>query len=320
MPLAILHSAEAWAERFGKSGKRTAVTIGNFDGVHLGHQKILRGVLERARQSGSMSAVLTFYPHPARVLRPAQALALLETLPQRLSAIEAAGIEAALVIQFDAELAKLEPGDFVRRFLVDTMHAESILIGANFRFGHRQAGDAKLLAELGAQWGFETVIVPPVIGGGAVVSSTAIRHALREGDVEQAARMLGHPFSLAGEIKTGTGQGRKLVVPTLNLATEQELLPKDGVYATEAVVEGKTYRAATNVGMRPTFDGAHTTVESHLLDFSEDLTRGKLEVRFRKRLRDEQKFSGPSELRTQVLRDIEQAKEYFSEAANKTAR
>lgn len=320
MPLAILHSAEAWAERFGKTGKRTAVTIGNFDGVHLGHQKILHAVLEQARQPGLMSAVLTFYPHPARVLRPAQAPALLETLAQHLAAIEEMGIEAALVIQFDAELARLAPEDFVRRFLVDTMRAQSVLVGANFRFGHQQAGDAKLLADLGAQWGFEVAIVPPVEEGGSVVSSTAIRNALRDGDVERAARMLGRSFSLAGEIKTGTGQGRKLVVPTLNLATDQELLPKDGVYATEAVVEGKTYRAATNVGVRPTFDGARTTVESHLFDFSEDLTSGKLEVRFCKRLRDERKFSGPAELRTQVLRDIEQAKEYFREAASKTAR
>ncbi|HEY6443229.1 MAG TPA: bifunctional riboflavin kinase/FAD synthetase [Candidatus Acidoferrales bacterium] len=319
MPLAILHSAGAWAERFGNSGKRTALTIGNFDGVHLGHQKILQGVRERARQSGPMSAVLTFYPHPARVLRPAEAPALLETLAQRLGAIEAMGIEAALVIQFDAELAKLSPEDFVRRFLVDTMRAQSVLIGTNFRFGHHQAGDAKSLADLGAQWGFEVAIVPPVVEEGSVVSSTAVRQALRGGNVEQAARMLGRPFSLAGEIRTGTGQGRKLVVPTLNLATEQELLPKDGVYATEAMVEGKTYRAATNVGVRPTFDGARRTVESHLLDFSEDLTSGKLEVRFLKRLRDEQKFSGATELRAQVLRDIEEAKEYFREAASKTA-
>src|SRR5579863_3437260 len=290
MPLAILHSAEAWAEHFGKNRKHTAVTIGNFDGVHLGHQEILRGVVERARQSGLMSAVLTFYPHPARVLRPAQAPALLETLEQRLAAVESMGIESALVIQFDAELAKLGPEDFVRRFLVDAMRAESVLIGGNFRFGHHQAGDAKLLTELGARWNFATEVVPALVEDGMVISSSAIRNALRDGDVEQAARMLGRPFSLAGEIKTGTGQGRKLVVPTLNLATEQELLPRNGVYATEAVVEGKTYRAATNIGVRPTFDGARRTVESHLFDFREDLTSGKLKVRFRKRLRDEQKF------------------------------
>lgn len=319
MPLAILNSPETWVEQFGKSRKRTAVTIGNFDGVHLGHQRILQGVLERARESRLMSAVLTFYPHPARVLRPAQAPALLETLTQRLAAIEAMGIEAALVIQFDAELAKLGPEEFVRRFLVDAMRAQRLLVGANFRFGHHQAGDSKLLADLGARWKFEAEVVPALAEDGNVVSSTAIRNALRGGDVEQAAQMLGRPFSLAGEIKTGTGQGRKLVVPTLNLATEQELLPKDGVYATEAAVEGKTYRAATNIGVRPTFDGARRTVESHLFDFSEDLASGKLEVCFRKRLRDEQKFSGPAELRAQVLRDIEQAKEYFRDTASKRA-
>ena len=318
MTLAILRSTADWARHFGESRKRTAVTIGNFDGVHLGHQKILQGVLERAQRSGLMSAVLTFYPHPARVLRPAQAPALLETIEQRLAAVESMGIESALVIQFDAELAKLGPEDFVRRFLVDAMRAESVLIGGNFRFGHHQAGDAKLLTELGARWNFVTEVVPPLVEDGLVISSSAIRNALREGDVEQAARMLGRPFSLAGEIKTGTGQGRKLVVPTLNLATDQELLPRNGVYATEAVVEGKTYRAATNVGVRPTFDGARTTVESYLFDFSEDLTRGALEVRFRKRLRDEEKFSGAPELRAQVLRDIEQAKEYFRETAGKT--
>jgi riboflavin kinase/FMN adenylyltransferase len=318
MPLAVLHSADAWAEHFGKTRKRTAVTIGNFDGVHLGHQKILQGVLDGARKSVLMSAVLTFYPHPARVLRPAQAPALLETLAQRLDAIEAMGIEAALVIRFDAELARLSPEDFVRRFLVDAMRAQCVLVGANFRFGHHQAGDAKLLADLGGRWNFNAEVIPPLVEDGMVVSSTAIRNALRDGDVEQASRMLGRPFSLAGEIKTGTGQGRRLVVPTLNLATEQELLPKDGVYATEAVVAGKTYRAATNVGVRPTFDGARRTVESHLFDFSEDLRSGKLEVRFRRRLRDEQKFSGPAELRAQVLRDIEQAKAYFRERTSKT--
>jgi riboflavin kinase / FMN adenylyltransferase len=318
MPLTIVHSVDEWAARFGESRKRTVVTIGNFDGVHLGHQRILQRVLERARQSALMSAVLTFYPHPSRVLRPAQAPALLETLSQRLAAIEAMGIDAALVIRFEATLAKLSPEDFVQRFLVDAMHARYISIGANFRFGHHQAGDAKLLGELGTRWDFEAEIVPPLLEGGIVVSSTAIRNALRDGNLEQANRMLGHAFSLAGEIRAGTGLGRKLVVPTLNLATEQELLPKNGVYATEAIVEGKTYRAATNVGIRPTFGGARTTVESYLLDFNKDLTGGKLEVRFHKRLRDEQKFSGPPELREQVLRDIEQAKEYFSAAASKT--
>jgi riboflavin kinase/FMN adenylyltransferase len=311
MALAVVHSPEEWVARFGNPRRRSAVTIGNFDGVHLGHQQILHSVLDRARRTDALAAVLTFYPHPARVLRPAEAPALLETLDQRLAAIGAAGIDAVLVTRFDTELANVAPEDFALRFLLDTMAAQTILVGGNFRFGHRGAGDMKLLGELGKRWGFAVEIVPPVVDNGAVVSSTAIRTAIRDGRVDEARRMLGRAYALEGEIRTGTGQGRKLVVPTLNLATVQEVLPKNGVYATEAIVAGKTYRAATNVGMRPTFDGARITIESFLFDFSDSLTSGKLEVRFWHRLRDERKFSGPAELREQVLKDIDQAKEYF---------
>jgi riboflavin kinase / FMN adenylyltransferase len=311
MPAAIVHSAGEWMDRFGDQRKRTAVTIGNFDGVHLGHQQILQKLHDRALRENLASAVLTFHPHPARLLRPREAPELLETLEQRLAAIGALGIDVVLVARFDAALASLSPQEFVRQYLVDAMRAQAVLIGGNFRFGHRQTGDARLLSELGRRCGFEVEVIPPLTTDGAVISSTAIRIALREGRVDRARSMLGRPFTLAGEVKTGTGQGRKLVVPTLNLATEQELLPKAGVYATEAAVEGKTYHAATNIGVRPTFDGAHTTIESHLFDFQQTLTRGPLEVRFWARLRDERKFSGPTELREQVLRDIETAKLYF---------
>jgi riboflavin kinase/FMN adenylyltransferase len=317
MALAVANSAAEWMARFGNPPRGTAVTIGNFDGVHLGHQQILRTVLERARRNGVRAAVLTFYPHPARVLRPADAPPLLETLEQRLAAIGNAGIDAALVMRFDAELANVSAEDFVRRFLLDTMGAQTVLVGGNFRFGHRGAGEVELLGQLGQRWGFAVEIVLPVVEDGVVVSSTAIRAAIRDGDVDEARRMLGRPYALEGEIRCGTGQGRKLVVPTLNLATDQELLPRNGVYATEASVDGKTYRAATNVGIRPTFDGARITIESFLFDFSDTLTSGKLEVRFWHRLRDERKFSSPAELREQVLKDIAQGKEYFQAANGK---
>jgi len=319
MAIAIVHSAGEWVARFGQHRNGTAVTIGNFDGVHLGHQKILRNVLERAHAANLTSAVLTFYPHPARVLRPEAAPALIETLDQRLAAIDATGIDAAFVVRFDAELAKLTPEDFVQRFLVDAMRAKTVLIGGNFRFGHKQAGDAQMLGDLGRRLGFEVEIVPPVTADDVVVSSSAIRGALRDGKVDDARRMLGRPFALAGKIQTGTGQGSKLVVPTLNLATEQELLPKSGVYATEAVVGEKIYYAATNVGVRPTFDGSRTTIESHLLDFNDALTSGNLEFRFWARLRDERKFSSPAELREQVLRDINQARQYFHSPVHKSS-
>jgi riboflavin kinase / FMN adenylyltransferase len=308
--LAKFDSAEEWVARLGEARNPTVVTIGNFDGVHLGHQKILAGVVERARAENFIPAVLTFHPHPARVLRPSQAPPSLMTLDQRLAAIAAAGIEAALVVQFDMELAKVTAQDFAERFVVDTLRARAVMVGGNFRFGHRQAGDVKLLGELGRRWGFEEHIVPPVEIDGVIVSSSAVRQALAEGKVEEAARLLGRPFGLAGEIRPGTGQGRKLIVPTLNLATEQECLPKLGVYVTETLVEGKSYRSATNVGVRPTFDGGRVAVESHLFDFSNNLTAGPMEVRFLKRLRDERKFAGPAELREQVLQDIAQAKQH----------
>lgn len=304
----VARSAAQWAERLGESRTGTVVTIGNFDGVHLGHQKILHGVVERARRDHLSSAVLTFYPHPARVLRPEAAPGLLMTLDQRLAAFDSDGIDAALVLQFDAALAKVSAEEFAKRFLVDALRARAVLVGGNFRFGHRQVGDVKLLEEFGRRWGFEIEVVAPVVRDGVVVSSTAIRHALREGRMAEATAMLGRPFSLAGEIRPGTGQGRKLVVPTLNLATQQETLPKNGVYVTETVVNAKAYGSVTNIGMRPTFDGHHLAIESHLFNFAEQLTFGPMEVRFLSRLRDERKFSSPEALRDQVLKDIEQAK------------
>ncbi len=307
MPLAKFYSAGEWSARFAASPKPAAVTIGNFDGVHLGHQKILRDTRELAARTEALAVVLTFYPHPARILRPAQAPLLLMTLEQRLAAIERMGLDAALVLPFDEKLAKVSAEDFVRHFLIETLKACAVVTGNNFRFGREQQGDAKLLARMG----LDVHPAPPVEVDGIAVSSSAIRLAVAEGRMEDAARMLGRPFSLAGEIVAGTGQGRKLVVPTLNLRTQQELLPKLGVYATETIVGGEAYRSATNVGTRPTFDGQRLAIESHLLDFSGNLTSGEMEVRFLKRLRDEQKFSSPAELRVQVLRDIEQAKAYF---------
>ncbi len=304
----------------GENRPGTVVTIGNFDGVHIGHQAILREVVERAARGHDdagkelLPAVLTFYPHPARVLRPQQAPSLLETLPQRLADFAAMGIGAALVLTFNAELAQASAEDFAKQYFVDTMRARAVLVGATFRFGHKQLGDVALLKELGRRWGFEVVIVTPVIEGGEVVSSTAIREAVRGGRMEDARRMLGRPFALVGEIRTGSGQGRKLVVPTLNLATEQETLPKTGVYVTETVLSGGTYRSVTNVGVRPTFDGKRLAIESHLFDFAETVTTGT----------DEGALPAAPARRAEILRprraaraspeDIERAKEFLAKS------
>ena len=315
MAMIVVRSPEEWAARFPSAepagAARTVVTVGNFDGVHRGHQKILRGVVERARETQLRSVVVTFNPHPLRVLRPADAPPMLATLEDRLAIFDELGLDAALVLRFDLALAGLSPGEFVRRILVDCLRASVVRVGTNFRFGHRQAGDVKVLAELGRKFGFEVDCVTPLIMRGVVLSSTAIRRAVADGRVDRACRWLGRPFSARGTIRTGSGMGRRLVVPTLNLATTQELLPKAGVYATESLVAGECRRSATNVGFRPTFDGRHLTVESHLFDFSRDLTSGPMEVRFWMWLRDERKFAGPEALRAQVLRDIDRARSFF---------
>jgi riboflavin kinase/FMN adenylyltransferase len=311
MAIAVLHSSGEWLEKFGEERQGTVVAIGNFDGMHCGHQELLGRVTKEARSAGLIPAVLTFDPHPARVLRPEHAPLLLQTLTQRIAAFEVVGIEAVLVMRFDSALAQMSAEDFGHEVLAKTMRAKVVVVGDSFRFGHKQAGDVKFLEECGRHWGFRVAIAKPLMQEGAVISSSAIRSAVQEGRMDDAEKMLGRPFSLAGQIQTGTGLGRKVVVPTLNLKTEQELLPKRGVYATETFVAGRAFKSVTNVGMRPTFDGLKLTIETHLFDFDEMLTSGPMEIRFVKRLRDEQKFSGPEALKAQILKDIEQAKEYF---------
>lgn len=309
MPLVVAHSPAEWTACFGASA--TAVTVGNFDGVHLGHQEILAAVVEHARRTGAVAAAVTFDPHPLKVLRPDTAPALLTTLAQRLALLGEQKLDAALVLRFDPALAALSPEEFVERILVTTLHARAVFVGGDFRFGHRQAGDVALLTRLGHRFGFEVITLPPVVRRGGVISSSSIRDAVAEGRMSGAARSLGRPFSLTGTICAGTGTGRRVVVPTLNLSTEQELLPKRGVYATETLLHGRRFRSATNVGFRPTFDGKRLSIESHLFDFSAKMTSGPMEIRFCARLRDERKFAGPDELRAQIQRDIHRATVFF---------
>lgn len=316
MALTAVYSTAEWREKFGDARKSTAVAIGNFDGMHRGHQELLRRLVQEARNRGLLSAALTFDPHPARVLRPSQVPALLGTLAQRLAAFDAIGIEAVLVMRFDESLARMTAEEFAEVVLAQTMRARIVLVGSNFRFGHKQLGDVNVLQECGRRWGFEVQIAEPVQQGGAVISSSAVREEVREGEMDEAAKMLGRPFSLAGEIQTGTGTGRKVVVPTLNLKTDQEMLPKKGVYASETIVAGETYKSVTNVGMRPTFEGVRLTIESHLFDFDKNVTSGPMEIRFLKRLRDEQKFASTEALKAQILQDIEAAKQYFPMTGN----
>jgi phosphoribosyl 1,2-cyclic phosphate phosphodiesterase len=319
--LSAFSSSPAWASRYANYGHSSVLAIGNFDGIHLGHQAILRATVERARATTAVSTALTFDPSPRKVLRPESAPPRLSTNAQRMEWFDALGIESAVVLPFTLDLARLTPAEFVEQILLRDLHVQAVLVGENFRFGHRQTGDAKVLTELGAKLGFAVVIIPPVVFRGEVVSSTIIRREVAVGDVSHAARLLGRPFALTGEVVRGTGTGGRFTFPTLNLVPEQELLPARGVYITRTCIDGESHshRSVTNIGMRPTFNGSALSVETHVLDVGAGFspsplssTPKRIEVRFWNRLREEKKFSGPEELRAQIAADIARANSFFS--------
>jgi riboflavin kinase/FMN adenylyltransferase len=312
MPFLVFNSIEDWAAR-SRDDRRTVIAVGTFDGLHVGHQKILQSVRERARATGQRATVVTFDPHPMRLLLPNRAPFLIQTLGQRLAGFEQMGLDAGLVLRFDHALSLVSAEEFIERILVQGLRVGAVLVGANFRFGHHGAGDVQMLSEFGRRLGFDVETIPPVEVDRKIVSSTAIRSAVANGDVAGAIPLLGRAFSLTGEIHTGAGRGRTILFPTLNLAPEQELLPKLGVYATESAVGGKLYSSVTNVGTRPTFNGSGVTVETHLFEFNDTLTGGPMEVRFHQRIREERKFSGVDALRAQIALDRETARKFFSE-------
>ena len=307
-------SPEQWSAHYASSGRGSVLAIGNFDGIHRGHQAILRAAVQRAARTKDVATALTFDPSPRRVLRPESAPLRVSTNAQRMDWFGTVGLESAVVLPFTLDLARLSPEEFVEQILVRGLHVRAVLVGENFRFGHQQSGNVALLRELGARHGFAVEVVPPVALDGEIVSSTAIRREIAAGNVTHAARLLGRPFALTGEIVSGTGTGRRFTFPTLNLKPEQELLPARGVYVTRTLLEGETRsrRSVTNVGMRPTFNGAALSVETHLLDFSGEVTAKRMDVRFWKRLREEKKFASPEELRAQIARDIVAARRFFS--------
>lgn len=287
----IFHSPAEIPADFGPS----AVTIGNFDGVHNGHREIMRRLVERARAENLTPVVLTFDPHPARVLAPERAPKLIATVAQRTRLMQAEGIEAVLLLPFSRELAKLSPEQFTTQILRNTLHARVVMVGDDFRFGHKQSGDVNTLR----QAGFEVLPVEPILGSGRRVSSSAIRELVRQGRVSRACRLLGAPFTLEGPVVSGHGIGHKQTVPTLNLAPENELLPANGVYVT--LTGGLP--SITNVGMRPTFNGGALTVETFLLEAPSAETPARIEVEFLAWVRGERKFDSPELLKAQILRD-----------------
>jgi riboflavin kinase/FMN adenylyltransferase len=290
------------------------LTIGNFDGVHYGHRRILRRVAALAAARGWKSAVLTFDPHPSRVVAPEHSPELLTAPERRAELMREEGIEEVLIMPFTPELARLSPEDFVRQLLVDRLGVRAVLVGHNFRFGHRHSGDVGLLAELGARLGFETDIVPAVAWRGRPVSSSAIRSLLSAGRVSLAARLLQRPYTLDGAVVEGRGMGSKQTVPTLNLAPDSGLVPANGVYITRALdlAGGRRWNAVTNIGYRPTFgESGELSIETYLLDPFAGDPPARIRLEFLRRVRDERKFESPAALKEQILRDVRVAQSYF---------
>ncbi|MBZ5542696.1 MAG: bifunctional riboflavin kinase/FAD synthetase [Acidobacteriia bacterium] len=294
-----------------KSLQQTVVTIGNFDGVHLAHQKLLRKVVATARPLGATALAVTFDPHPIRLLAPEHAPRLLTPLERKAKLIEALGIDLLVVLPFTRELAHLSPVAFVRKILVGGLRARSVHVGPTFRFGYRQSGDVEILAELARQEGFRLDVLPTLVVRGERVSSTRIRELLSTGRVSLAARLLGRAFSAYGPIVAGLGVGRKHTVPTLNLAPVEEQLPKIGVYVTRTRLGDSFHDSVTNVGHKPTFGEHRLTVETFLLDFSGDIAETEMEIEFFYRLRDEMKFQNPAILKVQIQEDARRSLKFF---------
>jgi riboflavin kinase/FMN adenylyltransferase len=293
----------------------SALTIGNFDGVHFGHRRILRRLNELARRQGWKPSVLTFDPHPTRVVAPERAPLLMTSPDRRAELMEEEGVEQVLILPFTRELAQLSPEEFVKSILVDRLGARAVLVGDNFRFGHKHAGNVQLLTRLGKRYGFETEMVPAVRWRGRIVSSSGIRELIQAGRVSLAARLLQHAYALEGDVVTGRGVGSRQTVPTLNLSTATELIPARGVYVTrttDLTDPRRSWDSITNVGYRPTFGASdQLTIETFLLDPLDGETPARIRVEFLWRVRDERRFDNPEALRGQILKDVRVAQSYF---------
>jgi len=296
--------------------ERCVLTVGNFDGLHVGHRRIMSTVTSRARAFSGEAAVYTFEPHPRKVLQPERAPRLLTTIEQKLELFEAAGVDVAIIEPFDLEFAKLPAERFVREILFERIAPLEVYVGYDFRYGRDREGSMRTLTELGPHLGFSVTIVPEVKLGSRDVNSTRIRELLEQGHVEEAALLLGRRYTIRGRVVAGERRGRTLGFPTLNLAAENEVLPQSGVYAcTVRFLDdgeppaGSVHLAVTNVGRRPTFgDLAHPLTEAHLLDFESDVYGRRVEVAFVDQLRAEQRFESVDALRAQIARDADAAR------------
>jgi len=289
----------------------TSATIGNFDGVHIGHKKILSAIKEEAKEQGLSSCVITFHPHPQKVLQNID-IPLLSPIRERLKLLEEQGIDVVACYTFTKDIAKISAQDFVTDILVGKLNLKHLIVGPDFSFGRKREGNLELLNKMGAQYGFDTEVVETAQYEGEIVSSTSIRNLVREGNLLKARNFLGYNFYIEGQVKEGERRGRQIGFPTANLETDWDILPKVGVYATLANVNGTKHQSITNIGYRPTFGHNELLIETHIFNFNEDIYKKRVKVEFVDRVRDEQKFDGPDALVEQIKIDVERVKEILS--------
>ncbi|MGQ9577835.1 MAG: bifunctional riboflavin kinase/FAD synthetase [Candidatus Aminicenantales bacterium] len=288
----------------------TAVAIGNFDGLHLGHQEILRILVEEAAAANLNSLVFTFSPHPEKILGQ-ESIRMIQTLEQRLEGLKKLGVKTVLVMPFSDHFSQLTAREFIEAVLWSRLRARLVVVGQDFRFGRRREGNADLLSQTGRKLGLKVLTVPPVIRDGQTVSSSLIRDLLEKGEVDLAARYLGRVYEIDGTVIKGDSRGQSLGIPTANISSQNEILPP-GVFITETKVQGVSFPSVTNIGQRPTFGPSPPIIESHIIDFNGNLYGEKVRTGLYRKIRDEKKFLGEAELKRQVNLDIEKAKEFWA--------
>jgi len=302
----VIHSAT----ELKPAGRKVCAAIGFFDGVHLGHQQIIRQTIADAQQHGAISVVITFDNHPTTIVAPERAPALIHPLAQRLRTIESFGVHTLLLLHFDRDFSQQPAEDFIASLARDLGRIHSLCVGANFTFGHQRGGNVALLERMGKSLGFAVHGLAAVALDGKTISSTRVREAIRNGDLDAAGQMLGRAYSISAAVEEGDRLGSRIGFPTANLSVRGLVLPPNGVYAAQAIIGGATHRCVLNIGVRPTLETRNpaTRLEVHVLDFSGDLYGQELEVVFGEKLREEQKFGSLAQLQEQIARDVAAAR------------
>ena len=301
-------------ESIRRSLRNPVLTIGNFDGVHRGHQTLFRKAKERAETLAGESVVITFNPHPLQVLAPGLGPFFITPHERKLELIASCGIDVAVVVPFSMQFARMSADDFVKVLLVDKIGVKAIIVGEDYRFGYGREGDIDLLRKMGDKYAFRVETISGVEMDGTVVSSTLIRQFIQEGDLREANRLLGRPYEIAGTVVPGHQRGGRLLgYPTANISLSGQAPPKAGVYAVGVEIGNGSYGGAANVGFNPTFGGTDLSVEVFVFDFDENIYEKFIRVYFIERLRDEKRFSGPEELTVQIHKDVEKARQILGQ-------